>query len=188
MTCYDVLKDVIIPLFAAIIGGSITLAGVYLTIKKADKIRKEDEIKKARPLFSFHGVRIIPELDSIMQHVCISDSLEPNKYNKDVYFELENSNLSSFEIKRIYHDDAWVECEGNIVILPGAKCIMNFRFSDKPTCIFLEVDDVLYNKYYYQLFVIYLGGQTKEGKLFHTIREIKKISKDDMENLMKEGK
>ena len=186
MTGYEVFKDVVIPILAAILGGLITFLGVLLTINKADKVRREDEIKKARPLFSFHGLRQIPQLDSVMQHVCISDSEEPDKYKCDVYVELENSNLSSFEIKRLYHDGVWVGVEGNTVVLPGARCILNFRFADKPTCIFLEVEDALSNKHYYQLFVLFLWCKEPEGINYHTIREIKLISKENMDKIMKE--
>ena len=143
------IKDVIIPIVAAMLGGAVTLVGVAWTIKKTDKNRKEDEIKKARPLFSFHGLRQVPQLDPIMQHVCISDSSEPNNYKNDVYVELENSNLSSFEIKRIYHDGNWVGVEGNTVVLPNARCILNFRFSDDFDHLFLEVEDILSNKHFY---------------------------------------
>lgn len=187
MTCYDILRDVVIPLLAAILGGSITLAGVYLTIRKSERNRKEDEIKKAKPLFSFHGLRQIPELNTVMQHVCISDPEELDKYVCDVYVELENSNLSSFEIKRIYHDNVWVGVEGNTVVLPSAKCILNFRFSDNPACLFLEVEDALSNKHYYQLFVLVLWRKEPEGINYHTIKEIKSISKKDMEKIIKEN-
>lgn len=180
------IKDVIIPIVAAMLGGAVTLVGVAWTIKKSDKNRSEDEIKKARPLFSFHGLRQIPQLDSVMQHVCISDSEELDKYKCDVYVELENSNLSSFEIKRLYHDGVWVGVEGNTVVLPGARCILNFRFADKPTCIFLEVEDALSNKHYYQLFVLSLWYKEPEGINYHTIREIKLISKENMDKIMKE--
>ena len=188
MTSYDIFKDIIIPLLAAIIGGSITFLGVLLTIRKADSVRREDEIKKARPLFSFHGIRIIPELDPIMQHVCISDSGEFNNYTFDVYVELVNSELSSFEIKRIYHDDGWVNVEGNTVILPNMRCFLNFRFSYKPTCIFLEVEDVLLINHYYQLLLLPILYNAPESKAFYTLREIKEVSKESMEKIKKEDK
>ena len=184
MTGYEVFKDVVIPLFAAVIGGSITLAGVYLTIKKADMIRKEDEIKKARPLFSFHIITEEPKLNAVMQHICFSDSNEKNVFAHVVFVELENSNLSSFEIKRIYHDDSWVGVEGNTVILPSAKCLLEYRFSESPTCIFLEIEDTLANIYYYHMSVLFLGCLASDGKNLHTVREIKRIEKKDMEKLM----
>ncbi len=185
MIIYNVFKDMVIPIIAAAIGGLITFYSVVLTIKKSDKDRQDDEIKKARPLFSFHGLRIIPELDPVMQHVCISDSSEFNKYDFDVYVELVNSNLSSFEIKRIFHDNAWVCCEGNTVVLPNDKCLLNFKFSEKHTCIFLEIEDVLLIKHYYNLLILPIGLDA--GKVFYTLREIKNISKNDMEKIIKES-
>lgn len=44
------VQNVVIPVISAVYGGIITLVGVVLTIKKSDKDRKEDEIKKAKPL------------------------------------------------------------------------------------------------------------------------------------------
>ena len=76
--------------------------------------------------------------------------------------------------------------EGNTTVLPNAKCLLNFRFMDKPERLFLEVEDILGNLYYYQLFVLYLGTQSSYGMDLHTIREIKSISIDDMNNKIKE--
>lgn len=44
------LQNIVIPIIAAVYGGLLTLVGVALTIRKSDKDRKEDEIKKAKPL------------------------------------------------------------------------------------------------------------------------------------------
>lgn len=180
------LQTIVIALTAALIGGLLTLLGVIMTIKKSDKDRREDEIKKARPVFAYNMLRQEPKLDAVVQRVCISDSSEQLQAACDVYVELENSNLSLFEIKRVYHDSTWVKMEGNTTVLPNAKCLLNFRFIDKPERLFLEVEDILGNLYYYQLFVLYLGTQSSYGMDLHTIREIKSISIDDMNNKIKE--
>lgn len=181
------VKEIVVPVVAAVYGGLLTLVGVILTIKKSDKDRKEDEVKKARPVFAYNMLRQEPKLDITMQKVCISDSTEQLKESCDTYVELENSNLSAFEIKRVYHDGYWVNMEGNTTVLPSSKCILNFRFIDKPLSLFLEVEDILGNAYYYQLFVLFLGIQSSNGMTLHTVREIKNISKDDMEKIMKEA-
>ena len=175
------LQTIVIALTAALIGGLLTLLGVIMTIKKSDKDRKEDEVKKARPIFAYNMLRQEPNLGVVMEKVCMSDSTEVIENACDVYVELENSNISTFELKRLYHDDKWVSMEGNTVVLPSAKCLLNFRFQDKPTEIFLEVEDTLENKYYYQLFVLFLGNKSSAGMLLHTVREIKNISKESME-------
>lgn len=182
------LQTIVIALTAALIGGLLTLLGVIMTIKKSDKDRKEDEIKKARPLFAYNMLSEEPKLDVVVQRVCISDSSERLQNACDVYVELENSNLSSFEIKRVNHDGIWVKMEGNTTVLPSAKCLLNFRFIDNPTSLFLEVEDQLGNNYYYQLFVLFLGRKSSNGMALHTIREIRNITKEEMETIMKEGK
>jgi len=182
------VKEIVIPIVAAVYGGLLTLVGVVLTIKKSDKDRREDEIKKAKPMFAYNMLRQEPKLDVVMQRVCMSDTSEEVQSECDVYVELENSNLSSFEIKRIYHDGNWVIVEGNTTVLPSSKCLLNFRFSDKPTSLFLEVEDILGNKYYYQLFALFLGVKSSNGMALHTVREIKYISSVDMENIIREAK
>lgn len=46
MSCHDLVKDIIIPLLSAIIGGAVTMLGVIFTIrwekKKSDKARIDD--------------------------------------------------------------------------------------------------------------------------------------------------
>lgn len=182
------LQTIVIALSAALIGGLLTLLGVIMTIKKSDKDRKEDEVKKARPVFAYNMLRQEPKLDAVVQRVCISDSSEQLQDACDVYVELENSNLSSFEIKRINHDGKWIKMEGNTTVLPSAKCLLSFRFIDNPNSLFLEIKDQLGNNYYYQLFVLLLETKSSNGMALHTVREIKNIAKEDMEALMKETK
>ena len=182
------LQTIVIALTAALIGGLLTLLGVIMTIKKSDKDRKEDEIKRARPLFAYNMLRQEPKFDTVVQRVCISDSSEQLQDACDVYVELENSNLSSFEIKRVNHDGTWVKMEGSTTVLPSAKCLLNFRFIDNPNSLFLEVEDQLGNNYYYQLLVLFFGTKSSNGMLFHTVREIKGITKEEMEMIMKGAK
>lgn len=182
------LQTIVIALTAALIGGLLTLLGVIMTIKKSDKDRKEDEIKRARPLFAYNMLRQEPKFDTVVQRVCISDSSEQLQDACDVYVELENSNLSSFEIKRVNHDGIWVKMEGNTTVLPSAKCLLNFRFIDNPNSLFLEVEDQLGNNYYYQLFVLFFCTKSSNGMLFYTVREIKGITKEEMEMIMKGAK
>ena len=184
----DNIRTIVLSLTSAIYGGLLTLIGVAWTIKKSDKNRKEDERKKARPLFSYNMINNEIKLGDIMSKICLSDTLEKSIYKKDVYVELENSNLSSFELKRIFHDDKWVELEGNRIMLPSAKCILNFRFSSKPLCIFLEVEDLLEIKHYYQLKVLFLNKYSGVNDFLHTVREINRIEESEMYSLIKKSK
>lgn len=180
------LQTIVISLTAALIGGFLTLLGVIMTIKKSDKDRKEEEIKKAKPVFAFNMLDHDPKFDDAIGKVCLSDTSEEFDISCDVFVELENSNLSPFELKRVFHDGKWVILEGNTTVLPSSKCILSFKFENDPTRLFLEVEDSLSNKYYYKLFILTLKADFSRGRVFHTVREIKNITKDDMEKLMKE--
>ena len=181
------VRDAVIQVSAATIGGLLTLYGVGITIKYNQLERKEDEIKRVRPLFSYNMMRREPDLTGdIMPKMCFSNTLEADKYLCEVMGEIENSSLSTFEIKRIHHDNTWVSVEGNTVILPNSKCVINFRFTDDPRYLFMEVEDILKNKYYYQLKVLFLNTRTSSNKLFHTIREINSISELEMNKAISE--
>ena len=78
--------------------------------------------------------------------------------------------------------------EGNKVVLPNSKCYLNFRFTDYPEQIFLEIKDSLENLHYYQLKVLLLSPNQYEGKFLHTVMEIENITKEEMEKRMKEAK
>lgn len=182
------IQTIVIPVISAVYGGLITLTGVAWTIRKAEKDRKDDEVKKARPIFSYNMLRREPTLDIVVQKICLADPNDTTDYGFEVNVELENSNLSPFEIKRIYHDNIWTTMTGNRVVLPSAKCIVNFRFSNYPQKIFIEIEDLLKNKHYYQLKVLFLGRKaiSSSGKLLHTVSEINEISEADMNKAMKE--
>ena len=131
-------------------------------------------------------IRKEPILNDVIQKVCISDSLENDIYTSEVYVELENSNLSPFIIKRILHDNCWVAIEGNTTVLPGAKCLLSFRFSDSLAQIVLEVEDILKNLHHYRLMVLNTGSKTSSGKQFYTIREINNLSDEEVNELIEE--
>ena len=51
MNKYEILKDIIIPILASIIGGIFTYIGVYITIKHEKNKEKEEQILFNKPLF-----------------------------------------------------------------------------------------------------------------------------------------
>ena len=65
--------------------------------------------------------------------------------------------------------------------------MVRVRFIDKPSSIFLEIEDILGIKYYYKLITLYLGTQSSNGMALHTISEIKNISRSGMEKIIKEN-
>lgn len=185
------LQTIILTIVAALYGGLITLVGVAWTIKKSDKDRKEDEIKHEKPYFSFN-----PQFHEISlngsEKACFPPIEGEHKYKSEVFVQLENSDKSSFILKKLYHDGKWFELEGNFTVLPSGKCFLSFYF-DSPLDIVLTVQDTLGNEYYYTLYVLMVAlpngaGLSSSGRLFHTLREIRQTSKDELSRLVKENK
>lgn len=172
-------KGYIIQITSAFIAGFMALVGVGWTIKYSRISKKEDEIKKHRPVFSFNMLREEPKVEKTVQKICMSSTDEKDVFGFEVFVELENSNLSPFEIKRILHDNNWIGVEGNKVVLPNTKCILNFRFSNYPENIYMEVEDLLKIKHYYHLFVLFIGSTTSSSKTMYTIREIEECKETD---------
>ncbi len=176
------LQEILIPIISAVYGGLLTLVGVAWTIKSNNKDRKadlerienerkEEERKKAKPLFTFNMFDHIPSTKD-GRKICVT--IEDLNKDCSVHAEIENSDKSSFEIKRLYHDKKWYELNGNTVILPNSKVLFAFNFNDVFD-MYLEVVDSLGYTYYYELKVLHLVIG-KGDKFFHTIREIKEIS------------
>ncbi len=165
------LQTIVTALSAALIGGLLTLIGVMLTIKKTDKDKKEEEIKKAKPVFTFNMLTKEPVKPEFTK-ACFPMLEKEIDYRCEAYAELENSNLSSFSMKRLRHDKTWFELEGNTTLIPGNKCILSFWF-DSSSDIVLEVEDTLGNIHYYSISVLELPVELKNGRVFHTVCDIK---------------
>ena len=185
------LQTIILTIVAALYGGLITLVGVAWTIKKSDKDRKEDWIKHEKPYFSFN-----PQFHEIplngSEKACFPPIEREHKYKSEVLVQLENSDKTTFILKKLYHDEKWFELEGNLTVLPSGKCFLSFYF-DSPLDIVLAVQDTLGNEYYYTLYVLMdalVNGVelSSSGRFFHTLREIREISKDELSRLAKENK
>lgn len=174
------LKTIVTAVVAALYGGILTLVGVAWTIRHSDKERREEEKKKAKPIFTFNMV--LEEIKDIRtKKVCFDVADNGIEYECHVVAELENSDHALFEVKRVFHDGKWNEIEGNTVVLPNKSVYFDFRFNYDVNNLFLEVKDGLDNSYYYEIKVLscnLLPGIVRNSntELLHTIRELKEIS------------
>ena len=186
---YPLLQEVMIPIVSAVYGGLITLVGVAWTIKKTDKDRKEDEMKKVEPMFSF-SMLYGEAFANNYSKICFSSYELDKNYNCEAFVVIENSIQSSFEMKSIYHDGMKCELQGNTKMIsasPNDKCLLSFRFNS-PNDIYLIIEDILGNIFYYRVMVLCnFGKLTQEGKYCHTVREIKKVDVSTLEKEIKEG-
>lgn len=181
------LKTIVTAVVAALYGGILTLVGVAWTIRHSDKERREEEKKKAKPIFTFNMV--LEEIKDIRtKKVCFDVADNEIEYECHVVAELENSDHALFAVKRVFHDGKWNEIEGNTVVLPNKSVYFDFRFNYDVNNLFLEVKDGLDNSYYYEIKVLSLNllpgvVQSSNKELLHTIRELKEISIDKINKM-----
>lgn len=177
------LQTIVTAIVAALIGGLLTLLGVMLTIKKSDNDRREDELKKAKPLFTFNMLDKEPTGNAIKK-LCVPEDLEL-EFKQEVYAELENSEKSSIKLTKLFHDGKWFELQGNKIMLPNKSCYFSFKYKS-PLNIFLAVEDTFGQEYFYHVKVVFLYQMFASKRLFNTIRELNEISENEMNKLIKE--
>ena len=191
---YKNLQNILITIIAAVFGGSITLVGVAWTIRQGQKERAEDrkqleedrkqeEIKKAKPIFTFS--MLFEEEHQIKQgeKICFPADMPDRRYKMNAV--IENSDRAPFEMKRLYLDGKWYDIEGNTVVLPNRSVIFHFQFENF-LYIFLEVNDALGNPYYYEMKVVSWKFDGKYPNFHYTLREIKEISFEDVQMKIEE--
>lgn len=170
------LRNIVTTIVAAVYGGLLTLAGVAWTIRRQDEIHKEEEIKKAKPLFTFRTVNN-PDFSALGKMICFDDNEEQLPCRLTVI--IENSECSTFTLERVFHDNKWFNTVINKIVLPNAQVYLDLRF-ENITKFILEVKDALGNFYYYELKVLSLNGKDKEGYFIHTLKELKEIKRGDV--------
>lgn len=181
------LQEILTTIFAAVVGGTITLGGVAWTIKKSDNDRKIEEKQKAKPIFTF-VMKLRPLINIDGGKVCF-DNEETIKFPNNVTALLENSEQAVFSVERVYHDNKWWEIQGNKVVLPNSSVYLDFNFTEDVNKLFIEIKDRLGNLYYYQIKVLMLNLLTKHkgemgNRVAHTIRELIEVSKEEIEELI----
>ena len=183
----EVLQSTITTIIAAVYGGLFTLVGVAWTIRRQDAIKKEEEIKKAKPLFTF--IMQTVELENVVGKKVCFDEPQTVKRVGNVVAILQNSEQAVFSLSRVYYDNKWRELLGNVVVLPNTEVILDFSFANDANNIFLEVKDAIGNFYYYEIKVLCLYSiwetPPKGDRLAHTIREIKEITLEEIEKRIK---
>lgn len=151
------LQTIVTTIVAAVYGGLLTLIGVAWTIKHSDKQKREDELAKAKPMFTFN---IVAEKDikAHKQKIClINDSKTPQSLIEAMqlphgvvsYMEIENSDNSTFLIKKLYFDFCWHSVSANNIVLPNNKLIIQLFRKELFEHAIMEVDDIYNRKFYY---------------------------------------
>ncbi len=173
----DSLRTIVTAIVAAVYGGLLTLSGVAWTIHRSDKLKKEEEIQKAKPIFTFE-MQCDGNADMTGKKVCLSDE-EHADFECRCFVMFENSDHSVFSIEGIYHDNKWCDVAGNKVVLPHGKVYVDFCFNDTND-VYLKVVDSLKNDYYYKMRILWVGFKPNvEANLF-TINGLQEICKQTL--------
>lgn len=180
------LQTIVTAIVAALYGGLLTLVGVAWTINYGIKQKHDEELAKAKPLFTFnYFTEINPKVNN--RKVClVGDAFSPEYiYGSDstytiteAYINIENSVQSSFTIKRFYYDEKWHMAEANNVVLPGNQMLVQLLRKDIINHPIMEVEDTFHRKYYYDLFFVSIGLAVTSK--FYTLSQIEEISKADV--------
>lgn len=135
---FNNLQTIVTAVIAAVYGGLLTLVGVAWTIKHSEKLKHDDAMVKAKPLFTFN---FITREDLKIDHkkVCfitdISNGIES-------YAEFENSNMSSFTITRFYYEKSWHLAESNNVMLQNNSLLVQLLRNDLIEHVIMEVVEI----------------------------------------------
>jgi len=179
----DIIKEIILPIFAAAIGGTITLAGVAWTIKWSDTNRKEEFKMRIRPSLCSSKSGKDSNLPSPKFYVKDYDySLEtPPKNSYYIKFSLHNIGLGSATIffvlfsekivKYLYTDgtSTGVSISFNRKGEDGANVFLKVNtkmdFLNERTRIFAICEDMLNTKYAYEVGLKFINKRLKFEKL-----------------------
>lgn len=164
MTWQEIIFNIIIPLISALIGGSLTLIGVIITIKSQNKKNNQDLCEQYRPYFGIvHDVSdqcYKNSKDTIRVDFC-NDENEYDVYMLHMYILTSDKNCFSFESIEIngiiykVHVSTFAIKEQMYELYVVGKSIVKIESA------FLVLIDGINKKHRYKLF-----GEQKEGKTF----------------------
>lgn len=165
-----------VSVYAAMVSGGLTLVGVAWTIKHSEKTKHDEELSKAKPLFTFNFIDKGDNFDVNNVKMCIT----PNPGGIASYAELENSDNSTFVITRFYFENKWHVPMANNVVLPRNNLLILLWRKNCEEYPIMEVEDIYGRKYFYIL--IFMCLPTKEQIEYCVLAEIRKISLTELEN------
>lgn len=174
------LSDILLTIFAALISGSLTLSGVAWTIKSEREKDRLEEKKKAKPLFV---LRIVENFDSSRPIKGLCCEIEESKGYKKWYAYFQNFTLSCFYIVGIKIDNKFYELKTNKTVLPNQYFTLvihrEINANENDNSLLLIIEDILHEKYYYQLKFGY--DKLKGTQVYNFAYEMSEITKSIQE-------
>lgn len=164
------LQNIVLIISSAMTGGLLTLSGVAWTIKRQDKIRREDETNKNKPiliiadyeLFDMSAKEDLQDLDKyeITKIYDIFPEETVNKKSKENGILLKNVGGNICKIVKANIDGINFCTLSDYFIEKDKQAVLNFHVNDDiiSDChIYLEIQDIFGNTYTYKI-VVYYGA------------------------------
>lgn len=134
-TVDNTLFSAVMGIYAAILGGGLTLAGVAWTIKRGEQQRKEDERKKLQPLFSLVRRNLFQEVDKtkltyIHGGELVSSGNELKESQTESYiesFDMENTSKTEFFVCGLYLNNVLYKTSTKELIKKEHTIIFDFE-------------------------------------------------------------
>lgn len=151
MNCYELLKDIIIPLLSAVIGGLLTLGGVYITIKNQNK--KDNDSKKLSVKPWIFSLDDFPNHDTDNIN-CINITGKKNaEFGGNLYLIIKNTDNAVGIIERFETEDNTYYPDANALLEKDSvnNVVIELQKNDSQRNMFLFVKDTLGNEYRYEV-------------------------------------
>lgn len=184
------LQSIITTIVAAVLGGTITLAGVAWTIKKTEKDRRKDELDKAAPIFTdmstnFYSYKDKPDIITDIIKICFNSEHE-NWNNESGYAAFQNSDNSCFYIESILLPDGkTIFPEGGKVVLKNKIFLLQINVSKFHLFhyLILITADKFHNKFYYKM---KFKREKISGNKIPILLTFAEVQHEDLKNLISE--
>lgn len=162
------LNTIIIPIYAAAIGGIMTLTGVAWTIRREDSIRKEEKNDACRPFWSIIDGLDERIMDSNRHIYSYSPSLEYDSKTPHLNANFVNSDKTEFLLKRIRIGEQDYIADNNQLISKGMSFMIVIYYEEHVNVqkedILLYIMDTNYKERIYRLI--------PDGNMIKSIEEI----------------
>ena len=152
MECNEIIKDIIIPIVSAVIGGLCTFLGVFLTILHEKKKEKEERLLSNKPLFYRLDLRQEYEAKSSVDF-CLGVGNFDDKEGQ-IFGVIKNTDNAVLIIDNVsVNDKIYKSLYGDVV---DKNQIFNLYINvsekiNKDDEIIFTVKDIMNNKYKYRI-------------------------------------
>ena len=154
---YEGLQTTLTTMLASAYGGVLTLGGVAWTIRKSDKEKKEEEIKRAKPYLKIVKRKVDTTLIEIWQTVSMQEDFQESKARDSscAILKIENISDAPFLYKKMEINNKEVYGSETVLLTKGK--IVRFAIADEYENIkrifniTIYGEDLLGNRYKYKI-------------------------------------